>query len=147
MNSPLSFRASLMRCARKFGDEVNTLLLPYQLNYSLWQVMFVIHDKQGCTSIEIADYLNVSKPSIAKRTQILAQMNIVTQVQTDDKRQKKLVLSVAGQNLYQQCAAEIDLFEQQLIQRLDCQEVARSLNLLHQLTAALETQTAERSHE
>lgn len=136
-----------MRCARKFGDEVNTLLLPYQLNYSLWQVMFVIHDKQGCPSIEIADYLNVSKPSIAKRTQILAQMHIVTQVQTDDKRQKKLVLSVAGQNLYQQCAAEIDLFEQQLIQRLDPQEVARSLNLLHQLTATLEAQTAERSHE
>lgn len=142
MNSPLGFRASLMRCARMFSDEVNTILLPYQLNYSLWQVMFVIQEKQGCTSIEIAEYLNVSKPSIAKRTRILAQLNVVSQVQTDDKRQKKLVLSAAGQKLYQQCAAEIGQFEQQLIQPFNPQEILKSTALLNEISAALETRTA-----
>ncbi|WP_374666561.1 MarR family winged helix-turn-helix transcriptional regulator [Acinetobacter sp.] len=142
MNSQLGFRASLMRCARMFSDEVNTILLPYQLNYSLWQVMFVIQEKQGCTSIEIAEYLNVSKPSIAKRTRILAQLNVVSQVQTDDKRQKKLVLSAAGQKLYQQCAAEIGQFEQQLIQPFNPQEILKSTALLNEISAALETRTA-----
>ena len=98
----------------------------------------VIQEKQGCTSIEIAEYLNVSKPSIAKRTQILAQLNIVSQVQTEDRRQKKLVLSPSGQKMYLQCAAEIDQFEQQLIQHLDQQEILRSVQVLHQITNALE---------
>lgn len=147
MNSRLGFRASLMRCARMFSDEVNTILLPYQLNYSLWQVMFVIQKKQGCTSIEIAEYLNVSKPSIAKRTQILAQLNIVSQVQTEDRRQKKLVLSPSGQKMYLQCAAEIDQFEQQLIQHLDQQEILRSVQVLHQISNALEVSKAGTNHE
>ena len=147
MNSQLGFRASLMRCARLFSDEVNTILLPYQLNYSLWQVMFVIQHKQGCTSIEIAEYLNVSKPSVAKRTHILAHMGIVSQVHTEDKRQKKLILSDTGAKLYQQCAAEIDQFEQQLTQQLDQHSLIQSAALLHQIGNALEARTAGKHHE
>ena len=67
MSPPLGFRSAMLRCARMLSDEVNTLLIPYQLNYSLWQVMYVIQEMNGCTSIEIAEILNVSKPSIAKR--------------------------------------------------------------------------------
>ena len=89
MNSLLGFRSSLLRCARMMSDEVNTLLLPYQLNYSLWQVMFVIREKGCCTSIEMAEHLNVSKPSIAKRIQALSALNVLTHIETEDKRQKK----------------------------------------------------------
>ena len=99
MNSRLGFRTSLLRSSRMICDEINTLLLPYQLNYSLWQVMFVIHEKQSCTSIDIANYLNVSKPSITKRTLILSQLGILTQLATQDKRQKKIALSDAGLQL------------------------------------------------
>ena len=35
------------------SDEINTILLQHQLNYSLWQVLYVIQLKQGCTSIDI----------------------------------------------------------------------------------------------
>ncbi|MGE8560289.1 MAG: MarR family transcriptional regulator, partial [Acinetobacter sp.] len=47
MSPQLKFRASLLRCARLMSDEINTILLPYQLNYSLWQVLYVIQLKQG----------------------------------------------------------------------------------------------------
>ena len=138
MNKKLGFRASLMRCSRLFSDEINTILLPYQLNYSLWQVMFVLQYKKGCTSIEIAEYLNVSKPSVAKRTAVLSQLNVVTQVETEDKRQKKLVLSSAGEKLYQQCSAEIAQLEQQLTKHLNSQDLLKSTALLHLISDALE---------
>ncbi|MFW1857579.1 MarR family winged helix-turn-helix transcriptional regulator [Acinetobacter defluvii] len=97
------------------SEEINQILEPFELNYSLWQVMYVISLKEQCTSLDIAEYLNVSKPSITKRVQILQQMNVLTQLETEDKRQKMLSLSEHGQQLYQSCSIQIDVFEQQLL--------------------------------
>ncbi|OTG87123.1 MarR family transcriptional regulator [Acinetobacter sp. ANC 4558] len=129
------------------SDEINTLLVPYKLNYSLWQVLFVIEDRHGCTSIEIADYLNVSKPSIAKRIHSLMLLNVLQQVETDDKRQKKLILSPTGRELFKQCSHVVDEFESRLIQTLDSEQVKQSTTLLQQLTDQLEKSRRGDLHE
>ncbi|WP_171406236.1 MULTISPECIES: MarR family winged helix-turn-helix transcriptional regulator [Acinetobacter] len=146
MNSRLGFRTSLLRSSRMICDEINTLLLPYQLNYSLWQVMFVIHEKQSCTSIDIANYLNVSKPSITKRTLILSQLGILTQLATQDKRQKKIALSDAGLQLYQTCASVINDFEQSMIQQFDQKDVVLSTALLNTLIDQLSAKNSGNNH-
>ncbi|WP_171406319.1 MarR family winged helix-turn-helix transcriptional regulator [Acinetobacter cumulans] len=146
MNSRLGFRTSLLRSSRMICDEINTLLLPYQLNYSLWQVMFVIHEKQSCTSIDIANYLNVSKPSITKRTLILSQLGILTQLATQDKRQKKIALSDAGLQLYQTCANVINDFEQSMIQQFDQKDVVLSTALLNTLIDQLSAKKSGNNH-
>lgn len=133
MSPQLKFRASLLRCARLMSDEINTILLPYQLNYSLWQVLYVIQLKQGCTSIDIAEYLNVSKPSIAKRIHALMQLEVLEQVDTEDKRQKKLILSAKGIDLFQICSEKMDVFEQQLLLPLDQNSQTYTLDTLHTL--------------
>ncbi|RKG46916.1 MarR family transcriptional regulator [Acinetobacter sp. WCHAc060006] len=135
-----------MRSSRMICDEINTLLLPYQLNYSLWQVMFVIHEKQSCTSIDIANYLNVSKPSITKRTLILSQLGILTQLATQDKRQKKIALSDAGLQLYQTCASVINDFEQSMIQQFDQKDVVLSTALLNTLIDQLSAKNSGNNH-
>ena len=93
----------------------------------------VIQLKQGCTSIDIAEYLNVSKPSIAKRIHALMQLEVLDQVDTEDKRQKKLILSIKGQQLFAECSDKLDLFEQQLLSPLDQTAQNIMLNTLHQL--------------
>jgi DNA-binding MarR family transcriptional regulator len=133
MSPQLKFRASLLRCARLLSDEINTILLPHQLNYSLWQVLYVIQLKQGCTSIDIAEYLNVSKPSIAKRIHALMQLEVLEQVDTEDKRQKKLILSQKGIQLFQICSEKMDVFEQQLLFPLDQDMQKITLTTLHTL--------------
>ncbi|TCB50812.1 MarR family transcriptional regulator [Acinetobacter sp. ANC 4779] len=115
------------------SDEINTILLPHQLNYSLWQVLYVIQLKQGCTSIDIAEYLNVSKPSIAKRIHALMQLEVLEQVDTEDKRQKKLILSQKGIQLFQICSEKMDVFEQQLLLPLDQDMQKSTLTTLHTL--------------
>ena len=147
MNSPLKFRPSLMRCARMMSDEVNMLLLPHNLNYSLWQVLYVIQHRQGCTSIEIADYLNVSKPSIAKRIHSLMQLHVLQQVETEDKRKKKLILSQNGQQLYEDCSKLIDRFEQSLIQNFDSELLNQSTHLLQQIIQQLEASKSGGIHD
>ncbi|WP_250852356.1 winged helix DNA-binding protein [Acinetobacter sp. ANC 5414] len=138
MSPQLKFRASLLRCARLMSDEINTILLPHQLNYSLWQVLYVIQLKQGCTSIDIAEYLNVSKPSIAKRIHALMRLEVLEQVDTEDKRQKKLILSAKGVEVFQICSEKMDVFEQQLLLPLDQNSKTCTLDTLHTLMEHLQ---------
>ncbi len=138
MSPQLKFRASLLRCARLMSDEINTILLPHQLNYSLWQVLYVIQLKQGCTSIDIAEYLNVSKPSIAKRIHALMRLEVLEQVDTEDKRQKKLILSAKGIELFQICSEKMDVFEQQLLLPVDQNSQNCTLDTLHTLMEHLQ---------
>ena len=128
------------------SDEVNTLLLPYQLNYSLWQVMFVIREKSGCTSIEMAEHLNVSKPSIAKRIQALSALNVLTHIETEDKRQKKMILSATGEALFLQCSAIIDQFEHSLINKFDTVDIQQSVGILHAIIHELESAKSGEDH-
>ncbi|WP_250850208.1 MULTISPECIES: MarR family transcriptional regulator [Acinetobacter Taxon 24D] len=138
MSPQLKFRASLLRCARLMSDEINTILLPHQLNYSLWQVLYVIQLKQGCTSIDIAEYLNVSKPSIAKRIHALMQLEVLEHVDTEDKRQKKLILSAKGIELFQICSEKMDVFEQKLLLPVDQNSQNCTLDTLHTLMEHLQ---------
>lgn len=117
-NAPI-LRAHILKCARLLSDEINHILEPHGLNYSLWQVLYVLHLKESCTSIDIAEYLNISKPSVTKRVKILQQMDFFQQIKTNDKRQKKLTLSAHGQMMYQMCYEEINQFEQEFFVDLD----------------------------
>lgn len=138
MHSPIRFRTLLLRCSRLISDECNVILLPYQLNYSLWQVLFVIQKHAEITSIDLAKYLNVSKPSIAKRVQALMQLNSLELVSTEDKRQKKLKLSEQGLILFETCSEQIDAFEQQFLINIASTDLKKSAETLSQIINQLE---------
>lgn len=138
MPSSLKFRTLLLRCSRLISDECNIILLPHQLNYSLWQVLYMIQEQSEITSIDLAKYLNVSKPSIAKRVHTLLQLDLLEQVMTEDKREKKLKLSKQGQTLFQICSEKIDLFEQQLLIDIEPANLNQSSETLSQLLHHLE---------
>ncbi|AMW78853.1 MarR family transcriptional regulator [Acinetobacter sp. TGL-Y2] len=141
MPSPLKFRTLLLRCSRLISDECNLILLPHQLNYSLWQVLYVIQEQSEITSIDLAKYLNVSKPSIAKRVHTLLQLDLLEQVFTEDKRQKKLKLSKQGQSLFETCSQKIDQFEQRLLVHINPNDLKQSSETLSQLLYQLEYQS------
>lgn len=138
MPSSLKFRTLLLRCSRLMSDEYNVILLPHQLNYSLWQVLYVIYEQSEITSIDLTKYLNVSKPYIAKRVHTLLQLDLLEQVFTKDKRQKKLKLSNQGRILFQTCSAKIDLFEQRLLNTIEPASLKQSSETLSQILNQLE---------
>lgn len=140
MQSPIKFRTLLLRCSRLISDECNVILLPHQLNYSLWQVLYLIQEKSEITSIDLAKYLNVSKPSIAKRVQALIQLDLLEQVATQDKRQKKLKLSIHGYSVFNLCSKKIDDFELQLLANFDETELKQTSATLVKLLNQLEYQ-------
>lgn len=130
MGELTKFRASLLRSARLISDEINQLLLPFQLNMSYWQALFVIEMKDGCTALEIAEYLNISKPAVSKRINPLLELDLITCTSTVDKRQKKLILTAQGRDIFMQCSVAIDHFEATLLEGFSAHEIAITKNVL-----------------
>lgn len=139
MSLPIQFRTSLVKCARLFSQEINTLLEPMGLNYSLWQVLYLIHHYQVRTALDIAHDLGVSKPSISKRIQVLLDKQLIEQIESQDKRQKLLQLTAMGLAHFQQCVQIIDARERELLSPLDPAEQAIAHRVLNQLIAQLWT--------
>lgn len=146
MPTPLKFRTALLRSARLMSEHVNALLLPHQLNYSLWQVMYVLEEQQKCTSIEIAQYLNVSKPAIAKRIHLLNQLKLIAHLPSLDKREKTLSLSPHGKTVFADCTQKIDTMEHNLLANFDASQLQHSLVLLEQLTQQLQISISGDEH-
>lgn len=119
MNSPIRFRFALLRCARLFSDEVNTLLTKQQLNYSLWQTLVIIHLNPNCTALDIANELSISKPAVTKRLNTLTDLGFIQYGPVIDKRQKAISLSEICLKRFQLCSTQIDELENQILSSFD----------------------------
>ena len=126
-------RTVLLRSARLMSEMINEVLETYQLNYSLWQVIYLIHEHQCITSIDLSKILKVSKPSIAKRIQVLLQLNIIEPVKSLDKREKKLQLTAHGYSVFSDCSKMIDVAEQDLLSNFQINDLQQTFETLEQI--------------
>ena len=131
-------RTVLLRSARLMSEMINEVLEAYQLNYSLWQVIYLIHEHQCITSIDLSKILKVSKPSIAKRIQVLLQLNIIEPVESLDKREKKLQLTAHGYSVFSDCSKMIDVAEQDLLSNFQIKDLQQTFETLEQILQKLE---------
>ena len=138
MAIPPKIRTVLLRSARLMSEMINEVLEAYQLNYSLWQVIYLIHEHQCITSIDLSKILKVSKPSIAKRIQVLLQLNIIEPVESLDKREKKLQLTAHGYSVFSDCSKIIDVVEQNLLSNFQIKDLEQTFETLEQILQKLE---------
>ena len=138
MAIPPKIRTVLLRSARLMSEMINEVLETYQLNYSLWQVIYLIHEHQCITSIDLSKILKVSKPSIAKRIQVLLQLNIIEPVKSLDKREKKLQLTAHGYSVFSDCSKMIDVAEQDLLSNFQIKDLQQTFETLEQILQKLE---------
>ena len=132
-------RTVLLRSARLMSEMINEVLEAYQFNYSLCQVISLIHEHQCITSIDLSKILKVSKPSIAKRIQVLLQLNIIEPVKSLDKREKKLQLTAHGYSVFSDCSKMIDVAEQDLLTNFQINDLQQTFETLEQILQKLET--------
>ena len=138
MAIPPKIRTVLLRSARLMSEMINEVLEAYQLNYSLWQVIYLIHEHQCITSIDLSKILKVSKPSIAKRIQVLLQLNIIEPVKSLDKREKKIQLTAHGYSVFSDCSKMIDVAEQDLLSNFQINDLQQTFETLEQILQKLE---------
>lgn len=92
---------------RKLITELNALMGPYELSYSLWLVLYYVKNNGPSTLVEISNYYEVEKPTITRRVQRLEELQMVEQIPGKDKRERVMSLTTLGEEVYQECRRKI----------------------------------------
>ena len=126
----LPFRALLLRSSRLFTDKINILLQPYDLNYSLWTVLYVIKQAGSCSQIEIAQALKISQPAVTKRIATLEQGEFICFIPSENKREKIVSLSEKGKQCFIKAEKQIQQLEQQYSEGLSDAQIEQAKTVL-----------------
>lgn len=109
------FFRQYLRLYRPLITSLNELLAPYNLSYSLWQVMFYLKNYGPSTLVEVSGYYNVEKPTITRRVHRLEELQLVRQIPGKDRREKIIELTETGEEIYQTCRVKITSLEKQVM--------------------------------
>lgn len=107
---------------RKLITELNNLMSPYELSYSLWLVIIYIKKNGPTTLVEISSHYSVEKPTITRRVQRLEELHIVEQIPGKNKREKVIGLTALGEEISQDCRKKITDLENRVMEGLTEQE-------------------------
>ena len=116
------FFRQFLRLYRPLITNLNELLAPYKLTYSLWQVIFYLKNYGPSTLVEVSGYYNVEKPTITRRVHRLEELQMVRQIPGKDRREKIIELTEWGEEIYQTCRLKITDLENQVMKGIPYNE-------------------------
>jgi MarR family transcriptional regulator, transcriptional regulator for hemolysin len=71
----------------------------YEVTAVQWLVLYHIYENEGCTSMDIVKEWSVEKPTVSSFVRKLSDQGLLQSRSGDDKRQKFLYLTAAGEIL------------------------------------------------
>lgn len=110
------------RLYRPLITSLNALLSPFELSYSLWQVVYYLKKNGASTLVDISTYFDVEKPSITRRVRRLEELQMVEQIPGADRREKIIQLTKTGEAVYRECRNKITALENSLMEGISGEE-------------------------
>uniref|UniRef100_A0ABX1PLU2 MarR family transcriptional regulator n=2 Tax=Aromatoleum anaerobium TaxID=182180 RepID=A0ABX1PLU2_9RHOO len=122
---------------RPMIQALNQLLHPYELSYSLWQVMFYLHEHEQASLVEISAYYGIEKPGITRRVQRLEELGYLTSAPGNDRREKSIALTAEGQRIYSECRQQITALERRATAGIATEQLEQTVTVFQQLLGNL----------
>lgn len=116
------FFRQYIRLYRPLITKLNELMSPYELSYSLWQVIFYIKNHGPSTLVDVSNYYEVEKPTITRRVHRLEELKLVEQIPGKDRREKIIQLTLSGEDIYQTLRAKITELENGIMEGISLEE-------------------------
>ncbi len=135
MESIRQFFYEFMMTYRLFLNELNGLLEKYQLHRSQWAVLDIIHHSGSVTLVEISKHQRVEKPTITRTVSRLEELGLVEHIPGKDKREKRMVLTEEGLQLFNEIRLDLDNLERQHLDGVSSEEilaVTRTLGMVRE---------------
>lgn len=89
------------------------------------------------TLVEICTYQRVEKPTMSRAINRLEEQNIVEQVPSKDKREKRIHLTPQGKKLYAEVRITIDRFEIALLEGFSEKQQLESIQMMEEVRKKL----------
>lgn len=122
-----------LRLYRPMINSLNEILSPYNLSYSLWQVIYYIKQNGPTPLVDIAKRYNVEKPSITRRVNALEKLKLIEKKESRDRREKIIQLTPLGEEIYSSCRKNITEFERTFLGNLSENELQQFFQTLSKL--------------
>lgn len=127
------FFRSYLSLYRPLIQALNQLLHPYELSYSLWQVMLYLHEHAQASLVEISHYYGIEKPGVTRRVQRLEELGYLTCAQGSDRREKSLALTAQGERVYAECRMHITALEARVTAGIAADPLEQTVPVFRQL--------------
>ncbi len=86
----------------------------------------------------ISNYLNVEKPTITRTVSRLEKREIIEQIPTENKREKRIQLTEAGKEIYHTCIHDVSEFEERVMSSVSEDEIQIMMNILGEMQNQLQ---------
>lgn len=127
------FFHNLLQKTREFTTGANQVLKKHDLFSGQWAVLFTIEKNKVMTLTEIWKYLNVEAPTTTRTVNRLLELGLLQQELGDDRRSKKVSLTPAGIQKYQEVKKTIDEYEHNFARNLTEEEMNQFSELLKKM--------------
>ncbi|WP_124070736.1 MarR family winged helix-turn-helix transcriptional regulator [Filibacter tadaridae] len=112
----------LLLLYRPFESRLNELLGKHQIFRGQWSVLHYLANEGSTTLVELSHYLYVEKPTTTRTINRLEELGYVEHVPSRDKREKRMQLTVLGQQVYEEVRITIDAFEKDILTGISVEE-------------------------
>ena len=109
---------SLNRLNRNYLSALTSILQKVDLTPGNWSLLQYLHINQTATSSQLAEYWEVEKPTVSANVKTLLKRNYITVTSGQDKREKQLMLTTSGEDVFSAISEEVFAFQAKLLGNL-----------------------------
>ena len=124
------FFRSYVKLYRPVVNQLNKLLLHYDLYNAQWTILSLLSREGEMTSAEIAEHQMIEKPSVTKVVKRLHDMGYVDVTQGQDKREKLLKLSSEGQRITREIQEQLLPVYERILAGIPKEDIEQAKQLL-----------------
>ena len=124
------FFYQFMLVYRPFENQLNSLLTKHQIQRAQWTVLFYLAKYGSVTLVELSHYLGVEKPTTTRTVHRLQEQGYVEQMESSDKRERRMRLTNSGEKVYHDIRLYVDQFEQEILQGINEEEIMGAIDVL-----------------
>ncbi|WP_354669988.1 MarR family transcriptional regulator [Paenibacillus sp. BSR1-1] len=130
INYSRKFFHQLLMLYRPFEKRLNTELAKHELHRAQWTIIYYLENINPATLVELSNYQGVEKPTITRTVSQLEERGIVEQVPGKDKREKRMQLTKAGKQFYQEIRKTVDAYEEEILMGISEEELKTAIVIM-----------------
>ena len=115
MNTFQTLFHQLILTYRPFETQLNEKLATHHLHRTEWSILYYLVTSESMTLVEMARLLSVEKPNITRTMKSLIEQGLVEARPGKDKREKHMVVTAKGLEIYKEVRETVDVFEQRIL--------------------------------
>ncbi|WP_025784417.1 MarR family winged helix-turn-helix transcriptional regulator [Sporosarcina sp. D27] len=126
------FFRSYVKLYRPLVNQLNKMLLHYDLYNAQWTILSLLSREGEMTSAEIAEEQMIEKPSVTKVVKRLHEIGYLDVTPGQDKREKLLKLSSEGERITREIQSELLPFYEHILAGIPEEDIRAAKQLLDQ---------------